>query len=696
MKIVFGTENTLLFLLLCLILATGVTLLVYFRSKEIRELSQWQHRVLIALRFLSFFLISMLILAPFIKTLKHKIQSPVIIAAFDNSQSMASSADSVRTMAQLRSFETQIQQELGTQFTVEKYIFGEKVTPEGILTLNDKKSDYSKLIDAVYSNHFNENIGAMILVGDGIYNVGANPVSEVQKLSFPVYTIGMGDTTTVADAAIAELKTNRTAFSGNEFPVELGLKFDKMPNIPVTVNITHGAQEIYSQKIVPAGDDFFTTQGLKIKAETAGLQHYTVEISSPVFEKNKENNIYRFVVNVLESKQKVLILSEGLHPDIGALKNTLELLQNYEVTVASKEPYPSNMSDFNLIILNQMPSGSPAGGQVLAKAIESKVPLLFIVGRQTYLAQLNQYRLGGEIIQQAQNPVESQPVFNPDFNFYKTNDELAELIDRFPPLQAPFAEISLDPSFSILLYQRLNNIKTPRPLLVMGNFNGRKTGFIYGEGIWRWRLYNYWLTENHNHFSELIGSMVQYLSLRENEDNFIISGQPVFYETDPVILRAEVYNESYSPDNSQEVAITFTNLNQENFQFVFEKDGSFYKLDAGKLPAGNYTYDSKIKIGNEEYPESGEFAVLPLNIEKTVTTANHNILYQVSKNTGGEFFTPEEAGRLIEKIKENNRIKPISYTEAAINELMNLKWLFFVLLFLASMEWFLRKFWGIY
>ena len=50
-----------------------------------------------------------------------------------------------------------------------------------------------------------------------------------------------------------------------------------------------------------------------------------------------------------------------------------------------------------------------------------------------------------------------------------------------------------------------------------------------------------------------------------------------------------------------------------------------------------------------------------------------------------------KVGNLIEIISNKNDIKPISYSHQKLSDLINLKWVFFVLLGLISVEWFIRK-----
>jgi hypothetical protein len=68
----------------------------------------------------------------------------------------------------------------------------------------------------------------------------------------------------------------------------------------------------------------------------------------------------------------------------------------------------------------------------------------------------------------------------------------------------------------------------------------------------------------------------------------------------------------------------------------------------------------------------------------------------MAEQTGGRFFLPAQVDELVKQIKTGNQLKPVIYFQEMVNELLNLRWLFFVLLSTLGMEWFLRKYWGIY
>lgn len=692
----FGTKYWFILLVVILVIAAGAVTLLYFRNKANRELSKTQIRILMSLRFFSFFLIAFLLLSPFLRNLKKVVQNPIIITAWDNSSSLTSVGDSLQNAALFASLKEEISDQLGSDFEVIEYTFGEITKREGKLDFTDKESNYSEMISSVMDMHFNQNIGALIVAGDGIYNQGKNPVNLLTELGFPIYSIGFGDTSIVSDSRIQSIRVNRTAFSGNKFPVEIDIQFSKVKGKNLKLSIIQNGVELASQIITPPNDNYFHSQEFILEAGDPGLKHYSAIIERVENERNTENNQAGFVINVLKNKQKILILSDGSHPDIGAIKNTLEEQKTYEVSVFTEEPYPSNLKEFNLLILNQLPTSGKSAATIIETARKSRLPLLFVVGNKTFLPQLNVLNQGVKIEALAGSGEEAQSTINPAFATFNLSEDFIDILPKFPPLQVPFANYEMEAEFTPLFYQKLKGIETGKPIIATGKLEGRKIAYIFGEGIWRWRLFDYYQNQSHSRFNELVNQLIQYLALRENEDNFIVEFKPVYTETEDIILNAEVYNDAFERISSEEVNIELKNSNDEDFNFSFDIQGQNYFLNAGHLPMGDYTFSANVTIGTETFTETGNFTIVPVNIENVITRANHTMLYQLAKQSGGEFYLPAQTTDLISELKTGNKLKASTYFQEMINELLNLRWLFFVLLLLLSMEWFLRKYWGIY
>lgn len=696
MEIVFNEKYWGLIIVISLFVAAGLTWLVYYKSPNYRELKRWQLYSLMTLRFMSVFIVAFILTGPLLKTLRRMIQNPLVIVAVDNSVSMIAFEDKETIVPQKINWIRQIQNILGDKFELATYTFGEKVERSEQIDFAEKGSAYGDMLQAIYNNHFNDNIGALVVIGDGIYNLGENPLNFSMQLGYPVYALALGDTTIYRDASILGVSTNKNAFLGNKFPVEVDIRYQGMPGQTLKFSIQHRGSTVYSEQIFTYGGDGFRTITTNLDAENAGLQYYVASVEANVEEKNHLNNEQRFVINVLENKQKILMLSSGSHPDAGAIRSALENQVNYDVSLYTQEPFPADLREYNLLILNQVPSAALSGRNMVEEATRLKLPVLFILGSQSHIQQFNLLGTGVEIVLQAGNMEDAQSIINKDFAAFTISDILQESLEKYPPLKVPFGRYQLNGSWNTVLYQRLRNIQTDRPILSVANRNGVKSGVIFGEGIWRWRMYDYLMHDTHTAFNELIDKVVQYLALRDNEDNFIVHFRPVYQETESVIMTAEVYNDSYEPVTTPEVSIVLRDSTNQEFVLLFDRGSQFYRMDAGVFPPGDYKFEAKVELGDIMYTETGNFAVMPVNIELMETQANHRLLYQLAQQTGGGLYYPDEIDRLIASIEADSRIKPFSYFQTLLTEILNLKWIFFITLLVLSLEWFLRKYWGIY
>lgn len=695
MEIIFDNRFWPLLLLGGVILGSGLALLLYFRNRETADLSLQQKWILASLRIISIAAVAALLAGPLVKNLRKFIQDPVLIIGIDNSLSVAAAEGPADARSTIETLTRRIEESFSDQFRLAFYTFGEQVTRNGNIDFTERNSDYGDFIEVIYNNHFNEKVEALLMVGDGIVNRGVNPAGKVLQLNYPVYTLGMGDTTAYLDMGIAAVRVNRNVFLNNRFTVEVDITYQGLTGQRIFSSIRSDNEQKFEFSRVVSGDGMLTFEAQLI-ADKPGLMNLTVEIEPVPGEKNLGNNQRLFVVNVIENKQQILILGNGMHPDIGAIRNVLDGQAAFEVKVVTHDPWPTDVTGYSLVILHQLPSTSHALQSLFESASRLRIPLWIIVGHQTYLPQLNQLIQGVEILPQTSSFEEAQVVISPLFTQFTFSEELSELLERFPPLMVPFARYSLSPGWSVHSTQRLVNIPTDRPLMAFSNRNGFKIGILMGEGIWRWRLYNYFLRENHHAFTEYVLKTVQYLAIRDNEDNFMIDFNPVYEETESIRFRAEVYNEAFEPVSSADIRLVLFDEDNREFSYLFDRTPQGYSLDAGRFPPGRYRLEAEVQLGDKLYTEEGGFAVVPVNAEQMSLQANHRLLYQLAEETGGRFWPENEYESMLSHWQNELRPEPFAYWISVVDEVLNLRWIFFVILLVLSVEWFLRKFWGIY
>ena len=87
-----------------------------------------------------------------------------------------------------------LQEKIKDKYELVSYNFGDALTDFKTPAYTEKETDISNAIDEVFTRHGSQNIGAVILASDGIFNKGNSPLYNRNALGIPFYTIALGDT----------------------------------------------------------------------------------------------------------------------------------------------------------------------------------------------------------------------------------------------------------------------------------------------------------------------------------------------------------------------------------------------------------------------------------------------------------------------------------------------------------------------
>ena len=119
----------------------------------------------------------------FVKRLKNQTEKPIILFAIDNSSSIVSNQDSVYIKSVFQEKIGQLKEKIGRKFNFKTILFGNNVTTtEESPSFSSKETDLENLMIELETSYSNQNIGALILVSDGIYNKGSDPTLFAEKL----------------------------------------------------------------------------------------------------------------------------------------------------------------------------------------------------------------------------------------------------------------------------------------------------------------------------------------------------------------------------------------------------------------------------------------------------------------------------------------------------------------------------------
>lgn len=688
------------YLILCILLGLAYAGLLYFRSREFEDRSPWLRLGLGFIRFLAVTLIAILLLEPILRFLQTETRKPLIVIAQDESESVGNAIDTA-DLAGYREALSGLKEELKEQFEVAEYSFGDAFR-EGIgFEFQDKSSDISEALRGIYDLYSNQNLGAVVLATDGVYNVGSNPLYSGAQLNAPVLTVALGDTIPRRDAVLKRVFHNQIAYLGDKFVVQTDVAARNCGGAtPVLTIYKVNGQQVQSLQQIQLNinsNDFFQTTEFTLEALTPGVHRYRIQLSAVPGESTTANNVREFYIDVLDARQKILLLANAPHPDLSALKQSILRNKNYEVDIQYISSLKTKPESYDLVILHQLPSRSNDISGLLNLLNQKKTSRWFIGGAQTNFQRLNAVQSLLQVTTSGASSNDVQAIIHSGFNLFTVDEELRRELPQFAPLVAPFGDFQASAGGQVLLYQRIGRVETQYPLFVMGDDQGAKTGVLAAEGLWKWRLFDYLQRENHDLFDEFVSKTIQYLSVREDKRRFRITpSKSIFSETDPVVFDAELYNESFELVNDPDVLLTITDEENRKYNFTFDKSGKTYTLNAGILPPGSFRFEGKVSLGGEVLTFEGQFSVQPVQLELYETTANHSMLQLLSRETGGQMLFPTQISQISGILGGMENLKPVIYQTTRTHNVLHFRWLFLLLGGLLFLEWFLRRYFGSY
>ncbi|MCO6495870.1 MAG: hypothetical protein J5I91_09355 [Bacteroidetes bacterium] len=648
-------------------------------------------------RFAAFFLILLLLLSPVLKFFSHEEEKPILLFYLDDSQSIKS-VDSVAA-AQFHQQWEQFADKLSPDFEVHKFFFSNDVK-DSFSGFFGKRTNLSAPAQYTRSVFNRKNTGAVIVASDGIANVGNNPVYESLGTDIAVFTMGLGDTSQRKDVLIKEVNHNSLVFLNNAFNILVNIQSYGFEGRTMKVSLIQAEKELGSQNInITSANDYKVVEFV-VNAEKPGYQRYTVKVSPLDGEQTLTNNQKDFYVEVIDGREKILVVYQSPHPDVNAIASALAQNKNFEViSKPAQNTEASDLKEVSLIVGHQFPSGNAKDARLMSDIRSKKMAFWEIVGAQSPVDRLSDFFPEMRIQRRGNSWNDAQPNLNPHFNAFSFSEKLIEQSPDWPPVIAPFGQYSTQSKLDVLAYQTVNKIKTDYPLIAFSENEGVKTGWTFGEGMWRWRMTDFARNNSPELFDELVNKIARFLMVKEDKRRFRV--YPVkneFEEDESVKLQGELFVRNFEPITDAEIMITLTNEQGKDFSYRMSRSASAngYELDAGNFEAGYYTFKAEV-TGRPEFEKiKGGFLIKPVQIELTQLKADFSVLREWSAKTEGKFFYKNQFDALEKAIRNDMRIKPLIKTKTKIQELVKIKYILLLIALLLSIEWFIRKWEGGY
>lgn len=680
--------------LVAAVVGLALAMLLYFRNKK-QHYGKPLTIILFVLRALIGGLVTLLLFNPYIRQKVSSVEQPTLLLAHDNSASLVLSKDSAFYQTEYQQQFAGFREALNRDFEVDEYLFGQEVRDFDRLDFQDQLTDISSLLQMVERTYYKRNVGGVVLLSDGLYNRGFEPLLLAERFPFPIHTVVLGDTLSYPDLRIKDTHYNKKVSLGATFPVRVVVGADDCAGKQAMLTLSEEGKVLARQSLDIASNRYSKEVDFMLEAPTKGVRQIDVEVSGLPDEAQKLNNVKRLFIEVQDQKYRILCLADAPHPDLGALRSVLN--EDCEVDFAFGHDEIPDLSKYQLLILHQTPSRHTDFAALQGQLERNKkIPVLFVLGNGTDFDALNRLQKAVTLKRGVTNSILDVKGFvNPSFGTFTLGDKTKEQVVKYPPLALPHLETDFHLSHDDLLMQEVLGVKSGLPLMTFVR-EDRKEAFLFGVNVWRWRLYNYYQDHNNVVFDELFSKTLNYLLL-SRDDGSAVFAKEEYYGNEAVTMSAELRNPNNELVTDPDLSIRIVNKKTgETYEYVFSKREHDYELNAGILPEGLYTYRAEAMMAGEKVALVGSFAVVAMGIEAQQLTADIERMRALATATNGHCYTAQQLSDLLSDLRADTRITSVEHHETRFEDLIHAKWIFFVLIGLAALEWMLRKMFGSY
>ncbi|MDZ7765347.1 MAG: hypothetical protein U5K00_13115 [Melioribacteraceae bacterium] len=475
-----------------------VFLVWYIYKYTIPQTTKIKKGLLIFARTFALFLILALIFDPTLTKTSEDEQRATVPVFIDNSTSIKDKADSAKIFELLQSLRAS--ENTNYQF----FTFGVRVDQ-----LKEDNFDLIKLNEPVtnFENIFSQLretgdfVSAAVIISDGIINDGSSSIYQSENIKFPVYTIGIGDTTKVSDVFISSILNNRFLYKDSETLIAAEISNQNLSNENVTVSLAEN-NRILESKNIELSESGINRVVFNYTPKEAGRQKLTVRVNQLESEVNTENNLRSKFVEVMENKLNILVLSGAPSADVSAVLQTINEFEEYNVLkfieINDEKTFGENLStkldSAQIIVMISFPLNSTSQNhidQVASRINNDNIPTFYLSGN--YLEELNVEPISGLL------PFVPTKSFN---EVYRAQPKIisqtsgiltSEGIDRFnssdlPPILYANKSYSVKPGAEILATANVNNVETQLPLIISTSRSGVRNISVLAGNIWRWKM----------------------------------------------------------------------------------------------------------------------------------------------------------------------------------------------------------------
>ncbi len=631
-------------------------------------------------------------------------------------------------------------QKLNRDYDLRVFRFGtslEPIAPASISQLKpqDQGTRLLELLQTAASDAGAQS--GILLFTDGITNGDKKSLEGSPALPVPIFAVGLGETEGFTDVRITDVRAPEFAFRGRELKLDLTVQAYGLKGKTFPLYFNRGKNLITSRSINVDADPYEQKITLSFMPKELGTHSFSLSIPVQPGEQLTQNNQKEFKVDVQRDKIRVLTLSGSPSWNYRFLRMAMkqdpliELVSfvflrtptdNVDVpeNQLSLIPFPiddiflEELKNFDVLVFDDFSHRSYFNPVYLDKVrdfVRDGGGLAMFGGSRSFdsggyadssLKDVLPVELDGKGSYQTQSTVQAvltasgkaHPVTRllPD---PKSNQEAWA---KMPPLTALNQVRSA--RGETLLSAGGNGSGAAAPLLTIGRFGKGRTLAFMSDDAWRW---NFIAVGNHetpqNHL-KLIRQAIRWLAQEPSFEQVQIQPIPASRPAEKIVIKLRVLKDDFTPTGQASVQVR-----------VFGPEGEPSLLSAtATSEEGEYTADyTPTKEGSYRVEAEANLAGKTLGKDRTSFSVafpygeiddgrpRNDLLKQIAETSHGEYFSINDWNdQALQKIAAKlESHAPSQIVEQRQTRLWSTLWPFSIILVLLSIEWWMRRKWGL-
>ncbi|MBA3938877.1 MAG: hypothetical protein H0X38_15625 [Planctomycetes bacterium] len=578
-------------------------------------------------------------------------------------------------------------------------------------------------------------VDGVLVLTDGGWNRGEEPLIAAQDLGVPVFPIGVGAPQT-RDIAIPFISADDVVFKGDSFPLTVrvrqrGYTGQTVRLVVKQVDEASKAEELVGEQQIEFDDQGERTHVIEIAPKKAGTFTFVAEIEPLKDELSADNNRKQKPgVTVVDKKIRVLLVEDGPRWEMRFLTSILEadtqridpsfVIRQLDERVAAGDPrykreFPRTLPElraYDVVVLGDIGGDSFTKDELknLSDYVQKEGGgLLLVAGRNhlpdTYAGTPIEDLLPIEFDPQAPFAVEDElqrsirtafrPVLTAEgkrsavLRFAADSHENELLWEKAEPLYWCVPARRLKPGASALLVQPgggRSGQEAGTPVIAQERYGKGQVLYVGSDETWRWR-FKPGAQYQRRMWSQMISSLSMAHLLGKANRVQIETDRSEYAVGDKAELIARILDKDFNKlvaDNVTAV-IDRGGLGKDNVVLTAVKDQpGMFKGEYTPAAEGDYS----IAIQGEEDEADRAFKAVVPRIEFDDPGMRAELLQQLASATSGTYQPLSGLAAMADVLKEQKHVLEPRREERT---LWNAPGLLVLIAMLLGLEWFLRK-----